>query len=112
MRRQAPDERLALRRLEIDGDRALAAVAGVEIGGRQRRAVGALHEGRPPAARVVAVARPLDLDDVGAEIGERLADPGAGEDAGEFEDAEAGSGGWVIARCLAIEAPALPRRGA
>ena len=39
---------------------------------------------------VVAFARALDLDDVGAEIGEQLPGPGAGENAGEFEDAYAG----------------------
>ncbi len=44
---------------------------------------------RTPAARVVAL-RTLDLDDVGAEIAERLADPWAGENARELDDAQAG----------------------
>ncbi len=52
-------------------------------------AVLAFDEGRAPAAGVVAGALALDLDDVGAEIGEDLAGPGAGQDAGEFEDAQA-----------------------
>ena len=32
---------------------------------------------------------PLDLDHLGAEIGQRLAGPGAGQDAREFEHANA-----------------------
>ncbi len=38
-------------------------------------AVGRLDEGRPPGAGIVAGAGALDLDDVGAEIGEQLARP-------------------------------------
>jgi hypothetical protein len=52
-------------------------------------AVGAFHEGRAPAAGIVAGALALDLDDVGAEIGEHLSGPGTGEDAGKFKNAEA-----------------------
>ena len=55
-------------------------------------AVGASHEGRSPAARVVAGAGALDLDHVGAEIGQDLPRPGAGENAGEFEHAYSGQG--------------------
>ena len=95
-------DRLALGRLEIHRDRALAAIAGVEIGGVEPLARRAFDEGRAPAAGIVAGARPLDLDDVGAEIGEALSGPGAGEDAREFEDFEAGErfqiGGSVDAR--------------
>ena len=50
-------------------------------------AVLALDEGRAPAAGVVARPFALDFDDVGAEIGEDLAGPGPGQDAGEFQDA-------------------------
>jgi hypothetical protein len=46
-----------------------------------------LDEGRPPAPRVVARALALDLDDVGAEIGENLPGPGPRQDAGQFEHA-------------------------
>ena len=49
-------------------------------------------EGRPPFARVVAALRVLHLDDIGAEIGEQLPGPGTGEDAGEFDDADAVKG--------------------
>ena len=52
-------------------------------------AVGGLDEGRAPAAGVVASALELDLDDVSAEVGEDLARPRPGKDAGEFEDAQA-----------------------
>ena len=59
------------------------------IGGRQVFAVLAGDEGGAPFAGVVAAVRVLDLDDVGAEIGKHLAGPGAGEDAGKFDDADA-----------------------
>ena len=81
------DDAPAVLALEIELDRALAAVGGMEIGGAEMAAVGRLHERRPPAAGVVAGALALDLDDVGAEIGENLAGPGPGQDAGELEHA-------------------------
>ena len=84
--REPAHDLAALGLLEIDRDRAFAAVAGVEIGGVEPLAVLAFEERRPPAARVVARSRPLDLDDVGAEVGERLTRPRPGEDAGEFDD--------------------------
>ena len=51
-------------------------------------AVGAFDEGRSPAAGVVAGAFALDLDDVGAEVGQHLPRPGPGQNAGKFKDAE------------------------
>ena len=51
--------------------------------------VGAFNERRTPSARIVAGAFTLDLDDVGAEIGQHLSGPGPGQDAGKFKDAEA-----------------------
>ena len=45
-------------------------------------------------ARGVAVARALDLDDLGAEIGEVLADARAGDDVRELDDPEIGE--WEI----------------
>src|SRR5208282_3188936 len=74
---------------EVGDDRALAAVAAVKIGGRAL-AFG-LDERRTPAARVVALWA-LGFDHVGAEVGQRLPDPRAGEDAREFDDADAGKG--------------------
>ena len=56
--------------LEIDGDRALVGVDG-EVARRR-----ALVERRAPAAGVVALG-PLDLDDVGAHVGEDLRRPWA-----------------------------------
>ncbi len=79
----------ALRRGEIHGDRALAAIGGMVIGGRQVLAVMAHDEGRTPFAGVVTAVGVLDLDDVRAEIGEHLPAPGPGEDAGKFNHAYA-----------------------
>ena len=53
-------------------------------------AVGAFDERRPPAAGIVARALALDLDHIGAEVGQHLPGPGTSQNAGEFEDAEAG----------------------
>ena len=78
---------LAFRGLEIELDRAFAAVGGMEIGGAEMPAVGRLDERRPPAAGIVAGALALDLDDVGAEIGENLPGPGPRQDAGKLEHA-------------------------
>ena len=78
--------------IEVAGDAGLAAIGGVEIGGdRLHRAVGAgaVDEGWAPSARVVAL-RGLDLDDLGAQIGQGLADPGAGQDARQLDDAQTG----------------------
>ncbi len=81
--------RLPVLGLEIDRDRAFAAIAGMVVGGRELVAVGALDERRAPAARVVARAGALDLDHVGAEIGEDLPRPGAGQNARELENTNA-----------------------
>ena len=74
---------------KIDGDRALAAVAGEIVGRAEPAAVLVLHERRAPAAGVVAGAGPLDLDHLGAEIGQRLPGPGTGQDARQFQHANA-----------------------
>jgi hypothetical protein len=52
-------------------------------------AVGALDKGRAPAPGVVARAGAFDLDDVGAEIGEQLPGPGAGQHARKLKDFQA-----------------------
>src|SRR5690606_15621493 len=82
------DEPTALFGVEIGGDRALAAVRGVEIGG-VFGAVGVVDEWRSPAARIVAF-RALYLDHLGPEISEDLPRPRPCEHAGEFDDLEAG----------------------
>ena len=60
------------------------------IGMKGRR--GAVAERRAPAARVVARARPLDLDDVGAHVAEDLAAERAGEVLTELDDGDAVQG--------------------
>jgi hypothetical protein len=59
-------------------------------------AILALDEGRPPGARVVAGLGALDLDDVGAEIGEHLSGPRSGENARQLQHANAGQ--WALIR--------------
>jgi hypothetical protein len=55
-------------------------------------AIAVLDEGRTPFARVVALAGPLDLDDVGAQVAEHLRGGRTGEDAGQVENFDAGQG--------------------
>src|SRR5262249_20433737 len=86
-RRQLRDDAPSVLALEIELDRALAAIGGVEIGGAEMAPGGGLDEGRSPAARVVAAALALDLDDVGAKTGENLPRPRPRQDAGELEHA-------------------------
>ena len=73
-------------RTQVDGDRALVAVAAGEI---RRQPV---LERRAEAARIVAVER-FELDDVGAEIGQHHSAPWARQYAGQFQDDDAGEGG-------------------
>ena len=82
------DDAAAFLALEIKLDRALAAIGGMEIGGAEMRSAGGLDERRPPAAGVVAGALALDLDDVGAKIGQQLPGPGTGKNAGKFQHAQ------------------------
>jgi hypothetical protein len=51
-------------------------------------AVRRLDEGGAPAAGVVAGTLALDLDDVGAQIGQNLPCPGPRQDAGKLENAQ------------------------
>src|SRR5262249_35123478 len=82
----------ALVAFEVQLDRALAAVGGVEVGGPEMLPVGAFDERWTPAARIVAGALALDLDDVGPEIGQALSGPGTGKNTGKLEHAETGQG--------------------
>ncbi len=89
-RGQRADQRLPLRLGEVDGDRTLAAVGAQvvrRLGGVVAR--GVPEERRPPATGVVAHARALDLDHVGAEIGQHLGGPRPGQDARQVEHAHA-----------------------
>ena len=80
--------------LEVQPHRPLAAVGGEEVrrlGGRPlRRAVGRLDE-RQPAAAVVAGGR-LDLQHVGADVGEHHRGVGPGERAAQVDDPDACEG--------------------
>jgi hypothetical protein len=70
---QLADQRLAFGQCMIDCHRLLVAVAGqIERGDVGRLAVLVLEKRRAVGARLVAAAGPLDLDHVGAEIGEQL----------------------------------------
>ena len=84
------DDPAALFALEIELDRALAAVGAVKIGGAEMAAVGGGNKRRAPGAGVVAGALALDLDHVGAEIGKDLPGPRPGQDAGKLQDAQTG----------------------
>ena len=87
LRHQAPDQRLAFGVGQIDRDRAFVAVAAEVVGGLGGVGASAVfQEGRAPAARVVATGvaiagRSFDLDHIGAEVGQGLRAPGAGEHA-------------------------------
>ena len=100
---EPPDEVGALRTVDGDGDRALAAVVDEE-GGVERR--GTFRElglaGHPPHG----VARQgLHLDDVGAEVGEDGARARRGHPAGELHDPD------VVQRCShASSLGPIPRR--
>src|SRR6267378_3760565 len=87
--RELARELLAFGPGDVDRDRFLAAVGRGVVG----RVLGVapvlvLDPGRTESARVVARARTLDLDHFGAEIGEVLPRPGAGEHARKIEDAD------------------------
>ena len=73
--------------LRFEADRALAAVEREEQR-RLRRVLGALVVRRRPA-HVVAQAGVLDLEDVGAEVGQQQRAEAAGQQAPEVEDADA-----------------------
>ena len=76
---------LALLGVEIEGDRLLVPV---ELGEVPRQAV---HDRALPA-NGIALARRLDLDDLGAHVAEEHAAERARENAGQVDDAETGQG--------------------
>ena len=80
---------------KVDNDRTLVAVCCGVIGRIALTAVLVGHEGRPPDAGVVAVARLLDLDDIGAEITQQLPGPGTGKDPAQIQNAN-------MRKCAAI----------
>ena len=84
LRDQLLRDRLALGLRDIQRDRALVAVHADEIGALLR----ARHVGRGEAAGVVAGAGALDLDHVGAEIGQHLRAGRPGQHARQVEHAQ------------------------
>ena len=58
-----------------------------------RLAVGSGGKGGPYVRESSADAGPLDLDHLGAQVGQHLGGQRRGEDAGEVEDADPGQGG-------------------
>ena len=84
-------QRLAFRLGYIHGDRALVAVRRHEIGAFDGVvAVVVLQKRRTEAPRVVAAARPLDLDDFSTEIAKQLGTERPGQYSGQIEDGQAG----------------------
>ena len=71
-------------------DRPLVAVRAQIVGGFCGvLALGIFQKRWPPGAGVVARAGALDLDDVGPQVGQGLGTPGARQNAGEVENADA-----------------------
>ncbi len=83
--RHVLDERQAALGFEVDGDRFLVGVEFEEI--ERVRAVGRPGEGGPTG---LAALRVLDLDDLGAEPGERLGAGGSRLELGQVEDPDPG----------------------
>ncbi len=83
------EDLLRFRRLEVDRERALVAVPGEEVGAL-RAADPAVVEGH--GAEQVALSRPLDLDDVGAHVGEQLRRERPLQQVAEIEDGDVGEG--------------------
>ena len=83
-------DRLPLRVAEVEGDGTLVAVRPREVGAlRAVLAVGPGQVGRSEVAGVVAGPRPLDLDDLRAEVAQDLGAVRPGQNTGEVEDDEA-----------------------
>ena len=76
---------LALRAAQVEGDRAL--VAGRHLPPQVHAVLRRAH-----LSAGVAVDRVLDVDDVGAEVGQQGAGQRAGDDVGELDDLEPGQG--------------------
>src|SRR5439155_1293987 len=115
--RELARELLPLGLGDVERDRFLAAVGRGVVGRVLAVApVPVLHPGRTESARVVARARTLDLDHVGAEIGEVLPRPGAGEHARKIEYADVREPVWLEAprteKFLGIYTEAKSAKGA
>ena len=89
-RRKLAHDAASFLALEVELDRTLAAVGGVEISSAEMAAVGRGDERRPPAAGVVACALALDLDHVRTQVGQDLPGPRPRQDTGQFQHAQTG----------------------
>ena len=86
---ETPDDVASFRGGEIDGERPLAAIGAQVVRRFAGVAAGRVTQvGRSPVPRVVARAGPLDLDHLGAQVGQDLARPGPREHARAVQDAE------------------------
>ena len=88
VRREPPDERAPFLRLEIGGDRALAAIAGVEVGGREVAAVAASTKGGPQPRVSSPLPGRSTFTTSAPRSARSLPGPRTGEDAGELENAQ------------------------
>jgi hypothetical protein len=61
----------------------------MKIGRSDVATPGTLNEGWAPSTGIVSGAFPLNLDNIGAQIGQDLSGPGSGQDAGKLKDTEA-----------------------
>ena len=69
----------------------LATIGAGEIGGDARITLARLERERgAPCTRIVSALRTLDLDHLGAHIGQELGCPGSGKDTGQVEDTDVG----------------------
>ena len=85
---QAVQHRLAMRRLEVEGERVLVAVDGHETGGLIADPV----LGHRVVAGGLAARRPLDLDHLGAQVGQHQPAGGRGENVRQLDHPDAREG--------------------
>jgi hypothetical protein len=69
----------------IDGNRRFSAIAAMIIGRIEIIAVFVIEEWRAPVAGVIAGPGAFDLDNLSAQVREKLVAPGPGQDPGEFD---------------------------
>ena len=87
---QLPDQSLAFGLGDVAGHRPLVAVRTQIVSSLGSvLPLGIFQKGWPPGAGVVTRAGALNLDDVGPQVGQSLGAPGARQNAGEVENADA-----------------------
>ncbi|PAV92739.1 hypothetical protein WR25_05610 [Diploscapter pachys] len=89
LRHHRADQRLSFCGGDVDRDRLFAAVGRLEIRGFAcRRAIGVRHPGRSPLARIIPAAGMFDLDDLRAQIRQRLRAPWPRQHAAHVEHSQ------------------------